>query len=242
MSLLAMIGLLLGALAASAWVVAVDRLPPDIAANRRPVSSQKNALAQPDEYGRPPDQPPRQATVAAIEKPQIARLQETDVMRTLGGILKVGGIPDLTRMGWPTLRAGSPLMSFPSAMRDMRATVARRSVRRRDAGDRRHRPGRRHDRSIAALNVALAAAHDGARVLMIDADHAVTRFRTRSAASARARPRASAGSASAARAARAVKTGTAYRSCLRSRARTPRRPTRSARPSRRRAPPAATIS
>ena len=170
MSLLAMIGLMLGSLAASAWVVAVDRLQPDTR-EPRPVSSQKKALAQPDEQP-PADQPRPQATVAALEKPQIARLQETDVMRTLGGILKVGGIPDLTRMGWPTLRAGLPLMSFPGAMRDMRATAARRSSAGAMPVIAVIGPGAGKDRSIAALNVALAAAHDGARVLMIDADHA----------------------------------------------------------------------
>ena len=39
--------------------------------------------------------------------------------------------------------------------------------------------GAGEDRSIAALNIALAAARDGARVLMIDADHATHASRTR---------------------------------------------------------------
>ena len=77
-----------------------------------------------------------------IEKPLIARLQESDVMRTLGGILTVGGIADVTRMGWPTLRAGFPLTTFLNAMREMRATVARRSPAGRHAGHRRDRRGR----------------------------------------------------------------------------------------------------
>ena len=54
------------------------------------------------------------------EKPLIARLQESDVVRTLGGILAIGGIPDAARMGWPTLRAGSPT-TFLDAMREVRA-------------------------------------------------------------------------------------------------------------------------
>ena len=39
-----------------------------------------------------------------IEKPLIARLQETDVLRTLTGILAGPAVSDVTRMGWPTLR------------------------------------------------------------------------------------------------------------------------------------------
>ena len=39
--------------------------------------------------------------------------------------------------------------------------------------------GSSEDRSIAALNIALAAARDGAKVLMIDADNKATRCRTR---------------------------------------------------------------
>ncbi len=76
-------------------------------------------------------QPRPQPTVAAIEKPLIARLQESDVMRTLGGILTIGGIPDVTRMGWPTLRAGFPLTTLPQRharhARDRGAAFARRT-------------------------------------------------------------------------------------------------------------------
>ena len=49
------------------------------------------------------------------------------MVRTLGGILSLGGIPDVARMGWPTLRAGLPLTTFLNAMRDIRAIAARRS-------------------------------------------------------------------------------------------------------------------
>jgi uncharacterized protein involved in exopolysaccharide biosynthesis/Mrp family chromosome partitioning ATPase len=170
MSVLAMIGFILGALAASGWVVAADRLPPDTS-ERQPVSAENRTPAPPPKQ--PPEARPRsQPTVAAIEKPLIARLQESDVMRTLGGILKTGGIPDLTRVGWPTLRAGIPLMSFLNAMREMRATVTRRSSGNAMAVVAVIGAGAGEDRSIAALNVALAAARDGARVLMIDADPA----------------------------------------------------------------------
>jgi polysaccharide biosynthesis transport protein len=169
MSVIAMIGLTLGALAASAWVVAADRLSPDTSGPQPMNSDNKTRVpSKPAPAGRSRPQP----VVAAVEKPLLARLQESDVMRTLGGILKTGGIPDLTRAGWPTLRAGFPLTSFLDAMREMRATVARRSPGNTMPVIAVIGAGASEDRSIAALNVALAAARDGARVMMIDADPA----------------------------------------------------------------------
>jgi len=170
MSLLAMIGFMFGALAASAWAVAADRLSPD-ASEPRPVSSEKGTPAPPPRLP-PEDQPPQQATVALIEKPLIARLQESDVMRTLSGILTIGGIPDVTRLGWPTLRAGFPRTTFLNAMREMREIVTRRSAAHAMPVMAMIGAGAGKDRSIAVLNAALAAARDGARVLMIDADYA----------------------------------------------------------------------
>src|SRR5580693_6310198 len=124
MSLLAMLGFALGALAASGWAVAADRLSADTA-EPRPAGARQQTAAPP---AKPPSEipPPQPARAATIEKPLIARLQEADVMRTLGGILAIGGVPDVTRMGWPTLRAGLPLMSFLNTMRDMRSTLAKR--------------------------------------------------------------------------------------------------------------------
>jgi uncharacterized protein involved in exopolysaccharide biosynthesis len=170
MSVLAMIGFILGALAASAWVVAADRLPSG-SSEPQPASAEKKTPApsskQPDE-----SQPRPRPTVAAVEKPLIGLLQETDVVRTLGGILKTGGIVDLTRVGWPTLRAGVLPMNFANAMREMRANVIRRSPGNAMPVIAVIGAGASEDRSIAALNAALAAARDGARVLMIDADTA----------------------------------------------------------------------
>jgi uncharacterized protein involved in exopolysaccharide biosynthesis/Mrp family chromosome partitioning ATPase len=168
-SLLAMIGLVLGALAASAWVVATDRMRPD--GEPQPDGPEKRAPTPPSQQ--PSENPPRPpAVVALIEKPQIARLQESDVMRTLNGILTTGGIPDVTRLGWPTLRAGLPLMSFLDAIREMRATMVRRSSVDTTPVMAVIGAGASEDRSIAALNIALAAARDGARILVIDADQA----------------------------------------------------------------------
>ncbi|MBR0740276.1 hypothetical protein JQ581_25420 [Bradyrhizobium liaoningense] len=197
MSLFAMIGFIFGAVAASSWFVAAELLfagataPTPARPQRTPVPEATRApqRARAPEAA-PPEQPPRAPEVAQvppelaapplqpapvekplIEKPLIARLQEADVIHTLGAILATGGGVDLTRLGWPTLRPGFPLTSLLNAWRDMRAAVVRRA-------DGKAMPvialvgtGETTGRSVAALNFALAAARDGARVLMIDADH-----------------------------------------------------------------------
>jgi len=170
MNLLAMIGFILGGLAAVAWVVATERLSSE-SIEPQPIDSEVKTPTPPP---KPPavNQPRPQAAVALIEKPLIARLQESDVVRTLGGIMAIGGIPDLTRMGWPTLRMGFPMTSFLNAMREMRMLLAKRSTRNAAPVMAIIGAGAGEVRAIAALNVALAAARDGARVLMIDADHA----------------------------------------------------------------------
>jgi uncharacterized protein involved in exopolysaccharide biosynthesis/Mrp family chromosome partitioning ATPase len=169
MSLLAMLGFMLGALGASALVVAADRLPPDTS-EPKPVSSRAKAAAPPSKQA-PEIEPPPQPAAAAVEKPLIMRLQESDVVRTLAGILAIGGIPDVTRIGWPTLRAGFPMTTFLNAMRDMHAILAKRSPVNEMPVMAMIGAGAGEDRSIAVLNVAIAAARDGARVLVIDADH-----------------------------------------------------------------------
>jgi Mrp family chromosome partitioning ATPase len=63
-------------------------------------------------------------------------------------------------------------MSFLNTMRDMRAALAKRSPANAIPVLAAIGAGGSRDRSIAVLNVALAAARDGARVLVIDADHA----------------------------------------------------------------------
>jgi uncharacterized protein involved in exopolysaccharide biosynthesis len=173
MSMIAMLGFMLGAFAASAWTVAADRLSPDTS-EPRPAQSEAKAPAPPSKpaAGYQPRQQQQPATVAAVEKPLIARLQESDVVRTLGGILAIGGIPDATRMGWPTLRAGFPRTAFLEAMRGIRMIAARRSPATAMPVVAVIGAGAGEDRSIAALNIALAAARDGCSVLMIDADHA----------------------------------------------------------------------
>jgi uncharacterized protein involved in exopolysaccharide biosynthesis/Mrp family chromosome partitioning ATPase len=174
MSLIAMIGFILGGLAASAWFVAASRLAP-LANPLQPADrvTPSDTAAEPMETTSaelpPAAQPEPEPMAGPIEKPLIARLQESDIMRTLGGILAVSGTADVTRLGWPTLRAGFSLTNFLNAMREMRAALGRRTGA--DTAPVMAVIGANQDRSIAALNIALAAARDGARVLMIDADH-----------------------------------------------------------------------
>jgi uncharacterized protein involved in exopolysaccharide biosynthesis/Mrp family chromosome partitioning ATPase len=169
MSVVAMIGFVLGALAASGWTVAADRLSPDTR-EPQPAGAAKKPPAPPASAPRG-SQLRQQAIVAAVEKPLIARLQESDVMRTLGGILATGGVPDMTRLGWPTLRTGLPT-AFPGGMREIRGALARRSPAEAMPVIAVIGAGSGENRSIAVLNIALGAARDGAKVLMIDADHA----------------------------------------------------------------------
>ncbi|WP_375311126.1 exopolysaccharide transport family protein [Bradyrhizobium sp. A5] len=195
MSLFAMIGFIFGAIAASGWFVAAELLLAGAPAPTRrartpapeapiaPEATRAAEAARPQQAARasevaqaPPElaAPPLQPSMienSLMEKPLIARFQEADVIHTLGAILATGGGVDLTRLGWPTLRPGFPLTTLLNSWRDMRAALARRAdgkampvIALVGAGD-------TTGRSVTALNFALAAARDGARVLMIDADH-----------------------------------------------------------------------
>src|SRR3954468_11199143 len=199
MSLFAMIGFIFGAIAASSWFVAAELLfagafapaPAPARSNRIPLPQAPRApepsrapeTARPQRVSRAPEvaealpelaAPPLQPSMVEkplIEKPLIARLQEADVIHTLGAILATGGGIDLTRLGWPTLRPGFPLTTLLNAWRDMRATAARRAGGKTMPVIALVGASETTGRSVTALNFALAAARDGARVLMIDADH-----------------------------------------------------------------------
>jgi uncharacterized protein involved in exopolysaccharide biosynthesis/Mrp family chromosome partitioning ATPase len=166
MSLFAMIGFLFGGLAAASWFVASEHLFNGASA---PEPNRRERAPAPD-VSRP--QPEAAApALALVEKPLIARLQEADVIRTLGAILATGNGVDLTRVGWPTLRPGFPLTTLLNALRDMRAAMARRAGGKTMPVIALVGAGQTTGRSVTALNFALAAARDGSRVLMIDADH-----------------------------------------------------------------------
>ena len=132
MSLLAMIGFVLGGLAAAGWFIAANQLMPGARTRfsrgtAAPSEAPKEPAAPAAAKQPPAAEPQPQPAVSLIEKPLIARLQESDVMRTLGGILATDSTADVTRLGWPTLRAGFPLMTVLNAMREMRAALARRA-------------------------------------------------------------------------------------------------------------------
>jgi uncharacterized protein involved in exopolysaccharide biosynthesis/Mrp family chromosome partitioning ATPase len=168
MSILAILGFMLGALGASGWIVAVDRLPPDNT-RPRPIESEAEPQAAPAPKA-PPEPAAPQPAPAVFEKPVIARLQDSDVIRTLGGILQGGATCDVTRFGWPTLRPGFPMTTFLNALRDIRTAIGRRTPAKGIPVIAVIGAGTAVDRSVATLNFALAAARDDAKVLMIDAD------------------------------------------------------------------------
>lgn len=199
MSLFAMIGFIFGALAASSWFVAAELLfagaaapaPKPALRERKPVPERTRApevlpapdAPRPDQVSRPvetaqalpelaaPSLQPAMVETPPVEKPLIACFREADVIHTLGAILATGGGIDLARLGWPTLRPGFPLTTLLNAWRDMRAAVTRRAAGKTMPVIALVGAGTTTGRSVTALNFALAAARDGVRVLMIDADH-----------------------------------------------------------------------
>lgn len=199
MSLFAMIGFIFGALAASSWFVAAELLfagaaapaPKPARRERKPMPERTHDpevlpapdAARPDQVAQPveaaralpelaaPSLQPSMVEAPPVEKPLIARFREADVIHTLGAILATGGGIDLTRLGWPTLRPGFPLTTLLNAWRDMRAAVTRRAAGKTMPVIALVGAGTTTGRSVTALNFALAAARDGVRVLMIDADH-----------------------------------------------------------------------
>lgn len=168
MSLFAMIGFIFGAFAAVSWFAAAEHLFNGATA---PEPGRRERAPAPDLAGPQPEAAAPPPALALVEKPLIARLQEADVIRTLAGILATGGGVDLTRVGWPTLRPGFPLTTLLNTLRDMRAAVARRAGAKTMPVMALVGTGDTTERSVTALNFALAAARDGSRVLMIDADH-----------------------------------------------------------------------
>ncbi|MET4390336.1 uncharacterized protein involved in exopolysaccharide biosynthesis/Mrp family chromosome partitioning ATPase [Bradyrhizobium sp. F1.4.3] len=168
MSLFAMIGFIFGGLAAACWFVAAEHL---FIGATAPEPTRRERTPEPEVSRAPPNAAAPPPPLSLVEKPLIARLQEADVIRTLGAILATGGGVDLTRLGWPTLRPGFPLTTLLNALRDMRAAVARRAGGKAMPVIALVGAGETIGRSVTALNFALAAARDGSRVLMIDADH-----------------------------------------------------------------------
>ena len=172
MSLLAMIGFMLGALGRGrpGWS------PPT---GCRPTPASRSRLSSETKTPAPPSKPPPETAAAAAGG---GRLDREAADRTAAGIRRdadAGRNPGDRRHsrrdadGLADAARGLPADDLPQRhardARDAGEAFARERTRRCMAviG-----AGAGEDRSIAALNVALAAARDGARVLMIDADHA----------------------------------------------------------------------
>ena len=122
--LLAMIGFVFGGLAASGWFIAANqlmrvrtRMSRGTKRHRKPEGADRSGDRQAAARRRTPVTPRGQPD----RRPPIVRLQEADVMRTLGSILATDSTADVTRLGWPTLRAGFPLMTVLNSLREMRA-------------------------------------------------------------------------------------------------------------------------
>ena len=190
MSIIAILGFLAGTMAAAGLAIAADRLRSPAAAPK----PQRQAEGQPVQpaalpvAAETPDlhriltSPPLQAAAIAPadplpETPEIARLMESDVTRMLTGILAPSTTPDLTKLGWPALRESAPESGFMRSARLMRALAARQALAKPSSpkgalvlavtG-----PSHDDERSIVTINLALAAARDGAKVMLIDADPA----------------------------------------------------------------------
>lgn len=136
-----------------------------------PVVTPAPAVAPEQPWVSAPDLQPAapKPVLALMDKPLITQLGYADVYRRNADTPRHDAI-DINRVGWPTLRIGGSPGPFAEAMREIRVAAARRSSSH-------HAPvlalvgqGRTEDRSIVALNVALAAALDGIDVLLIDAD------------------------------------------------------------------------
>lgn len=106
--------------------------------------------------------------LALMDKPLITQLRHDDVYRRNADTPRHGAI-DINRMGWPTLRIGGSPSPFAEAMREIRVAAAKRSSSNTAPVLALINRGGGEDRSIVALNVALAAAHDGIDTLLIDA-------------------------------------------------------------------------
>lgn len=184
MSLLAMVGFALGAITAAGCIILFDQFAPAGAPlpgprrTREPANDREASVAPivaaPVPQTAPTAAPvpvPAPVAVAAIREPVYVRLQESDVLRTLNGIFPLSVAADLDRLGWPMLRPGAAAARFSGlALRMMQLATP----------EPQHGPvtmaaiglGCDSERTTVTLNVALAAARSGKRVLVIDADRA----------------------------------------------------------------------
>lgn len=178
MSLLAMVGFTLGAITAAGCIILFDQFAPAGAPlpgprrTREPANDREGSIAPIVAAPVPQAAPvpvPAPVAITAIREPVYVRLQEADVLRTLNGIFPLSATADLDRLGWPMLRPGAAAARFSGlALRMMQLA----------ASEPQHGPvtmaaisiGCDSERTTVTLNIALAAARSGKRVLVIDAD------------------------------------------------------------------------
>jgi uncharacterized protein involved in exopolysaccharide biosynthesis/Mrp family chromosome partitioning ATPase len=177
-SVLAILGLMLGAIGSAGWIVIADRLSSAAAAAgggskpdpvsplvQKPGSRSFPGLLRP-QAGKPTPQ----AAGASLREPLRFTLKEADVLRTLNGIFPLSGTSDILRLGWPILNVDASSAAFVDAARRIFASAKECSPK--DSAPVLAVTGMDCDyhRTVVALNLALALARGGARVLLIDAD------------------------------------------------------------------------
>ncbi len=175
MSVLAILGLMLGAIGSAGWIVIADRLSSPAGGGSKPdpappLDQKPGSRSFPGLLRLQANKPTPQATGASLHEPLLFSLKEADVLRTLNGIFPLSGTSDILRLGWPTLNVDASSAAFVDAARRIFAIAKQCSPK--DSAPVLAVTGMDCDyhRTIVALNLALALARDGARVLLIDAD------------------------------------------------------------------------
>jgi uncharacterized protein involved in exopolysaccharide biosynthesis/Mrp family chromosome partitioning ATPase len=162
-SLLAALGFALGAIAASAWAVLDGRTSRAPQGKSEPIPARR-PIAQ--------EAKPQLDGPVFSAKPLIVRLQEDDVFRTSNTDFPRHGAIELASLGLPVLRPDPSVGPFVDSVRRLAAAAIERSTNGRTPTICVTDLGRNNGRPAVSLNVALALAREGAKVLLIDADRA----------------------------------------------------------------------
>ncbi|MBC7578664.1 MAG: hypothetical protein H7312_15075 [Tardiphaga sp.] len=187
MSVLAMLGFMLGAAGSIGWIVVADRLSSPAApagAAPDPVAPPPSPPLPPSPSVEPkvdtklspgllrprPNKPAPQVPAASLADAVRFSLTETDLLRTLNGIFPLTDSVDIVRLGWPTLRADVTSAPFIEASHRVLAVAKARAGHQRAPAIAVLGLDCAEQRTIVALNFAMALTGRGARVLLIDAD------------------------------------------------------------------------
>lgn len=180
MSVIAMFGFILAAFASGLVVLYLDRRTP--AGPAKPLDVAAADVPQPKEEQRKeeaivssppevvPEAPPTVPAAEAPGAPLVAWLGRADVSSPLHQILRAPNSADIAALGWPTLLQGHGAAPFVENVREMLGAVGDRGAKRGCSVVAVAARGDDVDRSLVAVNFAIASARTGARVLLIDAD------------------------------------------------------------------------